>query len=112
MYIRGMMITRGKVHKYLSMTLDLCNPGELRATMVDDLKGVMEDFPEVITGRSTSLSANCLFQVSPEDERALLDNEQATPFHYMVPHMLFVTPRSKKDIKISIYFLCTRVSIP
>ena len=31
-------ITRGKVHKYLGMKLDFWTPGELRVTMLDNLK--------------------------------------------------------------------------
>ena len=64
---------RGKLHKYLGMKLDFWDPGELRVTMVDYLKGVLEDFPEVITGRSTSPAANHLFQVRPEYKWILRD---------------------------------------
>ena len=71
-----MRITRGKVHKYIVMTLDFRTPVELRVTMADYLKGVMEDFPEVITGRSISPAANHLFQVRPEDERMILNKER------------------------------------
>ena len=38
-------IVRGKVRKYLGMMFDFQTPGELRVTMVDYLKGVLEDFP-------------------------------------------------------------------
>ena len=51
-------------------------------TMVDYLKGVLEDLPEVITGRNTSLAANNLFQVRLEDKRKLLDEDQARAFHH------------------------------
>ena len=40
-----MRITRLKVHKKLGMTLYFRTPGELRVTMVDYLKEVIEDFP-------------------------------------------------------------------
>ena len=60
-------ITRGKVPEYLGITLDLRTLGELWVSMVDYLKGVLEEFPEVITGISTSPASNCLFQVRPED---------------------------------------------
>ena len=46
--------------------------------MVEYLKGVLEDFPEVITGKSTNLAANNMFQVRPEDERTLLVKERGT----------------------------------
>ena len=37
--------TRGRVHEYLGMMLDFRIPGELQVTMVDYLRGVLEDFP-------------------------------------------------------------------
>ena len=94
------------------MTLDLRNPGDLQVTMVDLLKGVLEDLPEVITGISTILDANHLFQVSPEDKRTLLNKERATVFHHTVEHLIFFMSRARKDIKISMEFLCTQVRIP
>ena len=72
---RDSRITMGKVHKYLGMTIDFWTPGDLRVTMIDCLKGVLEDFPEVITGRSTIPADNNMFQFRPEYERALLDKD-------------------------------------
>ena len=89
------------------MTIDLWTPGELRATMVDYLKGVTDDLPEVTTGRSTIPEANHLFQVRPEGERTLLDKERATSSHHTVAHLLFVTSRAMKYTRMAIAFLCT-----
>ena len=47
---RKLSITRGKVHKYLHITLDFWTQGELRVTIVDYLKGALGYLPEVITG--------------------------------------------------------------
>ena len=94
------------------MMLDLQTPGELRITTVDYLKGVLEDFPEVKTGRSTSLEDNHLFQVSTEEKQTLLDKEWATAFHHTVAQLVFVTSRARKQIKMAIAFLCNRVRIP
>ena len=38
---RELRITRGKLHKYLRMLLDLRIPGDLQVTMLDYLKGVL-----------------------------------------------------------------------
>ena len=57
--------TKVKVHEYLGMTLDFRTLGFLRVTMVYYLKGVLEDLPEFITGRSILPEDNCLFQVRP-----------------------------------------------
>ena len=75
--------------------------------MVDYIKGVLENFPEVIMGWSTILAAGNLFQVIPEDERKLLDEYQATSFHHTLAQFMFFTSRARKDIKISAAFLCT-----
>ena len=94
------------------MTLDLRIPGEIWLTTVDYLKGVLEDLPEVIIGRSTILAANHLFKVRTEDEWTLLKKERATEFRHTVAQLIFVTSRDRKDINISIDFLCTRIRIP
>ena len=93
------------------MMLDFQTPGELQITTLDYLKGVLEDFPEVKTGRSTSLEDNNLFQVSPEEKQTLLDKERATAFHHTVAHLVFVTSRARKHIKMAIAFQCNRVRI-
>ena len=51
---------------------DTWSPGELQVTMVDNLKGVMGNFKEVITGIGTRPTSNRLFQVKPEDEQILI----------------------------------------
>jgi hypothetical protein len=47
-YGDNMHISRGLVHEYLGTTLDYTVKGEVKITMVDYLKGVIGDFPEVI----------------------------------------------------------------
>ena len=76
------------------------------------LKGVLEDFQEVTTGIITSLVANHMFQVRPEDKRTLLYEEQETAFHQTVAQILLVTSSSRKYINKAIVFLYTRVRIP
>ena len=55
--------------------------------MVDYLKGVLENFLEVMTGISTILAANNPFEVRPEDKRKLLDEERAAFFHHTVAQL-------------------------
>jgi hypothetical protein len=47
-YGDNMHVSRGLVHEYLGMTLDYMVKCEVKITMVDYLKGVIGDFPEVI----------------------------------------------------------------
>ena len=79
--------------------------------MVDYLKGVLENFPEVKTRRSTSLEANHLFQVSPEENQTLLDKERETAFHHTLAQLIFFISRARKEIKMDIAFLCNWVRI-
>ena len=105
-------ITRVNVHEYLGMKLDFRTTGEIWVTMVYYLKGVLEDLPEVTTGRSMIPAANNMFQVRPEDKRMLLNEERATAFHHTVSQLVFVTSSARNDIKMDVSFLCTRVRIP
>ena len=75
--------------------------------MVDYLKGVLENFPEVITGGSTIPAANHMFQFRPEENQTLLDEKRETAFHHTVAQLLFVTSRARKDVNMAIDFLCT-----
>ena len=108
---RELRTTRGKVQKYFGMTPDFGTPGELWVTIVDYLKGVLEDFSEVGTGISMIPEANNLFQVRPEDEQTLLNKDQATVFHHTVVHLLYSMSRSRKDINMDMASLCARVRI-
>ena len=102
-------ITRVRVYDYSGMAFDFRNPGELQTAMVNGLKGVWEDFSEVIMERSMILAADQLFQVRPEDNQKLLYKDRETGFHRTVAQLLFFIQRARKYIKISIAFLCKRV---
>ena len=80
--------------------------------MIDYLKGVLEDFPEFITGIITSPTSNHLFQVIPEYNLTILDEERAKAFHHTVAHLILVMSRAMQDIKMAIAFLCIQVIIP
>jgi hypothetical protein len=111
-YGEDMRVSRGKVHDYLGMTLDLTNKGEVKVTMIDYLKGVINDFPEIITGTAITPATANLFDARPEDERKVLGEEQARAFHHSVAQLLFATTRTRKDIQHTVAFLTTRVKSP
>ena len=104
-------IISGKLQYYLGMTLCFCTQGYIIVTIVDYIKGVLEDFLEVITGRSTKPAGGQPFQVRPEDDKKLLDKGQATEFYHIVAQLLFVAPRAIKDINMVVSLLCTQVRI-
>jgi hypothetical protein len=90
-YGDNMHVSRGLVHDYLGMTLDYATKGEVKVTMVDYLKGVLNDFPEVIEGYAQTAAAENLFMVRPDDERTTLDEERARAFHHSVAQLLFAS---------------------
>jgi hypothetical protein len=107
-----MRLSRGKKHDYLGMDLDYSVLGEVKITMVDYLKRVITEFPEVISGGATSPAADRLFTVRPEEESKPLEEKRAIAFHHCVAQLLFASARARKDIQPSVAFLTTRVRTP
>jgi hypothetical protein len=97
-YGDNMHVSRGLVHEYLGMTLDYTVKGEVKITMVDYLKGVIGDFTEVIDGTAPTAASEHLFNVRPDEERVLLEEERARAFHHAVAQLLFASSRARKDI--------------
>ena len=87
--------------------IELWTLGELRVTMVDYLKGVIDDLLEVITGRRKSPVDNNIFQVSPKDKWTILNEERQKALQHMVAQMIFVTSMARKDINMAIAYICT-----
>jgi hypothetical protein len=69
--------------------------------MVDYLKRVITEFPEVISGGATSPAADRLFTVRPEEESKPLEEKRAIAFHHCVAQLLFASARARKDIQPS-----------
>jgi hypothetical protein len=111
-YGEDMRVSRGKAHDYLGMTLDFTNKGEVKVTMIDYLKGVINDFPEIITGTAIMPATANLFDVRPEDKRKVLGEEQARAFHHSAAQLIFAITRARKDIQHTVAFLTTRVKSP
>jgi hypothetical protein len=111
-YGEDMIVSRGRVHDYLGMTLDFTNKGEFKVTMIDYLKGVLNDFPEIITGTAITPATTNLFDVRPDNEQKFLGEEQARAFHQSVAQLLFATTRARKDTQHTVAFLATRVKSP
>jgi hypothetical protein len=80
--------------------------------LIDYLKGVINEFPDIITGTSITPATTNLFDVRPNNERKVLGEEQARAFHHSVAQFLFATTSSRKDIQHMVAFLTTRVKSP
>ena len=79
----------GKRHDYLGMWLDYSIPGEVRISMEEYLRGVLDDFPEEITETPETPSASNLFNVREDSEREILDETWDQAFHHTVEQLLF-----------------------
>ena len=118
----AMKVHRGKVHKYLGMSLDFSHKGQCRVSMYDYVDGILEAFDDVVkkhndgylkVGKRRSKSSaapNNLFVVNEDCEK--LPDDVAASFHTIVAKVLYVTKRARPDTSLAIAFLTTRVRSP
>ena len=64
--------------------------GEVRISMEEDLRGVLNDLPEEITEIPETPAASNLFNIREDSERELLDETRAQAFHHTVAQLLFI----------------------
>ena len=60
--------SRGKRHDYLVMWIGYSIPGEVRISMEEYLRGVLENFPEEITETPETPAAANLFNVRDDNK--------------------------------------------
>ena len=120
-----MKVSQGKVHKYLGMTLDFTTKGQVKISMVDYVKEVVDawdkapqldndGFTKVISRRGTKgkkcAAPEDLFRV--DEDATKLNTEMSTAFHNIVAKALYLVKRARPDASVSIAFLTTRVRSP
>ena len=108
--ISKMTITRGKVHKYLGMTIDYSSPGKLIFSMIDYIGKNLEDITEDMKGESATPAAYHLFDIA--EYATKLSQADADLFHHFVAQLLYFSKRASPDIQLQVSFLCTRVKVP
>ena len=59
--IAKMTITRGKVHKYLGMTIDYSSPGKVIFSMINYIGKMLDVIPKYMKGESVTTAAHHLF---------------------------------------------------
>jgi Reverse transcriptase (RNA-dependent DNA polymerase) len=106
-----LVISRGKVHQYLGMTIDYSVAGKVKFYMKDYIENMLLELPSDMDGTSNTPAANHLFDVG-DDDPTLLDEEEAEMFHRNVAKLLFLCKRARPDIQTAVSFLCTRVKAP
>jgi hypothetical protein len=110
---RAMTVSRGKIHKYLGMTLDYSVPGQVKITMLDYVDEILAAFEKAepkCGGTETSAAPDRLFKVDEDCEK--LAQAKAVEFHNLVAKTLYATKRARPDTYTAIAFLTTRVREP
>ena len=106
----AMSISRGKVHKYLGMTLDYSTTGQVKIILLDYIEEIIQAFEKVdkkATGTKNSASPENLFRVDEDCKK--LHQGRADSFHNLVAKTLFATKRARPDTCTAVAFLTTRV---
>jgi hypothetical protein len=99
-------------HDYLGVDLEFIDDGSLDVSMVNYLKSVIAEFPEMITGKAATPAADHLFTVWDKKEARVLKEERALVFHHIVAQLLFMLTRARRDKQMAVAFLTTRVKSP
>ena len=108
-----MKVSRGKVHKYLGMTLDYRVKGQCRITMIDYIEETLKAFDKVApgeTGTKSTAAPKDLFVVDEDCEK--LKKPKAEQFHSLAAKVLFATKRARPDTGTALSYLTTRVKEP
>jgi hypothetical protein len=105
-----LVVTRGKVHDYLGMTIDFSEDGKVKITMVNYIKEMLEELPADMAGESATPAANHLFTIRGEPVH--LSAASSDMFHTNTAKLLFVSKRARPDIQTTVAFLTTRVRAP
>ncbi len=96
----------------MGVDLEFNDDGTLAVLMVNYLKSVIAEFPEMITGKAATPAANHLFTIRNKKEGRALEEERALVFHHTVAQLLFMSMRARHGIQTAVAFLTTRVKSP
>jgi hypothetical protein len=102
--------TRGDLHEYLGMTIDYSEKGKVKFTMIDYIKGMLEELPVDMDGTAPNPATSHLFEVN--ESATKLPNAMSDLFHHNTAKLLFLCKRARPDIQTAVAFLCTRVKDP
>ena len=109
--IKPVKSTRGKVHKYLGMTLDFRKKGKVKIRMDEYVERMLTEFPiKFKEGQGVATPATSDLLCIGKGEK--LDDEKREIFHTFVAKGLFLSKRARLDIAPTISVLATRVQGP
>jgi hypothetical protein len=91
-----MKVSRGKIHKYLGMTLDFSSPGVVRVKMIKYIDEIIKNSLRFDTFKLKSTAApEDLLKVDEDDPP--LDHQHKEGFHTIVAKILYATKRARPD---------------
>jgi hypothetical protein len=108
--IAELVVTKGKVHDYLGMTLDFGTEGAVKINMKDYIDKMLKDLPTDMEGEAITPAAQYLFKIS--EDTIKLGEDQAQVFHFYTAKLLFLCKIARPDIQTPIAFLTTWVQSP
>ena len=119
-------VHQGKVHEYLSMTLDFSTKHLVKILMEEYVKALItawdkaapkvnKDSFELVQSKrgqkkKTSVAPEKLFKIDKDSEKLI--TLQSTAFHHIVAKALYLVKRARPDALLAIAFLTTRVRAP
>jgi hypothetical protein len=109
----AMTVRRGKLHKYLVMTLDYSVRGQVKIKMLKYVNEILTAFDKAEPkggGTKTSAAPDSLFKVDKDCEK--LAQDQAVEFHNLLAKTVYATKQARPDTCTAIAFLTTRVRDP
>jgi hypothetical protein len=74
--------------------------------MIPCITKIFVDFPEKITGVSSTPAADHLFQIMPNSEAKILPEDQAPVCHHTMAQLLFIS-WVRQDIQTAVAFITT-----
>jgi hypothetical protein len=90
------------------MILDFSIPGVLQVDMTPNVKSMIEELPDKLSGKTKMPWNENLFKVDPTSKH--VKNEQAKVFHTFVLKGMFLCKCGHQDIQPAITFMATRVT--
>jgi Reverse transcriptase (RNA-dependent DNA polymerase) len=104
--ITPLVVTRGKIHDYLGMTLDF-SANECCVVRMDDyVESVLDEAPVDMDGEAETPAAEHLFTV--RDDATKVTKEVGELYHSLTARLLFLSKRARPEIQTAVAFLCTR----
>jgi hypothetical protein len=110
-----MTVSRGRVHKYLGMTLDYTIRGQVNISMFDYINEIINAFDKAEPkggGTKSSAAPDDLFKIDKDREKLPPSKRLPVEFHNLVAKTLYATKQARPDTCTAIAFLMTRVQEP